>query len=61
MPIAKVEKELDAEQLIENEMANNPRLEQDEAAAIVQMERELEAERLDEEREAKKLAATKPK
>ena len=43
MPIAKVEKELDAEQLIENEMANNPRLEQDEAAAIVQMERELEA------------------
>ena len=41
-------------------MANNPRLEQDEAAAIVQMERELEAEKLDEEREAKKLAATMP-
>ena len=42
-------------------MANNPRLEQDEAAAIVEMERELEAEKLDKEREAKILAKTKPK
>ena len=41
-------------------MASNPRLDEEEAAAIVQMERELEAKKLDEEREAKMLAKTRP-